>query len=164
MTGIERLVLPSPNGSTLARLLGERGDAVVAGCLRNRAAVVEWVAERLEADPAASVCLLAAGERWRSDDSLRPCLEDLLGAGGIAAGLVAAGFGDELSAEARAAAATYTALQGGITQLVARCVGGEELRLGGFAADVTLAAEVDVSATVPVLHALPGGALVFRGT
>ncbi|MFC4376431.1 hypothetical protein ACFO5K_20250 [Nocardia halotolerans] len=31
------------------------------------------------------------------------------------------------------------------------CVSGRELRYGGFAADVTIAAELDADSTVPVL-------------
>ncbi len=39
VSGVERLVLPSPNGSTVSAALAERGAVVVAACLRNRAAV-----------------------------------------------------------------------------------------------------------------------------
>ena len=36
------VVLPSPNGSTCAILAAEAGARVVAGCLRNAAAVSAW--------------------------------------------------------------------------------------------------------------------------
>jgi 2-phosphosulfolactate phosphatase len=57
------LVLPSPNGSALAFAAADSGAAVLAGCLRN-AAAVGAAAQRL-AGPAGSVGVLAAGERWR---------------------------------------------------------------------------------------------------
>jgi 2-phosphosulfolactate phosphatase len=58
-----RLVLPSPNGSTLSMATGS--VPTFAGCLRN-----------------------AAGERWHDgDSSLRPAIEDWLGAGAIIAQL-----------------------------------------------------------------------------
>jgi 2-phosphosulfolactate phosphatase len=60
------LVLPSPNGSTCALLAAEAGAQVVAGCLRNAAAVAAW------ADQAQRpVTVIACGEKW-PDGSLRP--------------------------------------------------------------------------------------------
>ena len=41
--GLQRLVLPSPNGSTICAVLAETGIAVVAACLRNARAVGEWL-------------------------------------------------------------------------------------------------------------------------
>jgi 2-phosphosulfolactate phosphatase len=75
--GVERLVLPSPNGSTIAARLAGTGVTVVGVCLRNATAAAAWVRERV-GDRA--VAVVAAGERW-SDGSLRPAVEDLWGAG-----------------------------------------------------------------------------------
>lgn len=75
------VVLPSPNGSTCAIAASEAGTAVLAGCLRNAAAVGAW------ADKAdGPVTVIACGETW-PDGSLRPALEDLLGAGAILAAM-----------------------------------------------------------------------------
>jgi phosphosulfolactate phosphohydrolase-like enzyme len=48
--GVNRIVLPSPNGSALASQLAG-GDALVLGaCLRNRMAIARWLADRAGAD------------------------------------------------------------------------------------------------------------------
>lgn len=99
---VPRLVLPSPNGSTITANLDESGARVVVGCLRNSAAVAEVIAARLEQGD--SVAVVAAGERWRDDDSLRPALEDHLGAGAVLSALVGLGYRDSMSPEASAAA------------------------------------------------------------
>jgi 2-phosphosulfolactate phosphatase len=51
-----------------------------------------------------SVAVIAAGERWRGDDSLRPSLEDHLGAGAVLSALAGLGYRDAMSPEASAAA------------------------------------------------------------
>src|SRR4029078_6178305 len=77
-----RLVLPSPNGATLTVLAAESGTKVVAGCLRNAAAVANACRSLGQV-----VAVVAADERWRDADdltgSLRPAVEDLVGAGAI---------------------------------------------------------------------------------
>jgi 2-phosphosulfolactate phosphatase len=93
--------------------------------------------------------VIAAGERW-PDGSLRPVLEDLLGAGAILSALRSRGAGP-LSAEA-AAAACFEATPD-ITGAVASCASGRELRDDGCTDDVSLAAQLDACSTVPVLTA-----------
>ncbi len=63
-TGVTRLVLPSPNGSTIAQQLSDSGATVIAVSLRNRLAAAEWVNQRLAEDPSLKVVAIAAGERW----------------------------------------------------------------------------------------------------
>lgn len=159
---VRRLVLPSPNGSATSAALAAAGATVVTAGLRQRAVVAAWLAARLRADPAASVVLVAAGERWRDDDSLRPALEDVLGAGALAAALFdsTAVREQDLSVEALAAALTAGALgarPGGLAAAVHDCASGRELVAAGFGDDVAVAAEVDAGTTVPVLGVLPGG-------
>jgi 2-phosphosulfolactate phosphatase len=143
--GIERLVLPSPNGSTIAFALAESGAQVLGACLRNASAVARRLAPKL-AD-GASVVVVPAGERWY-DDTLRPAVEDLWGAGAVLAALVG-GHEDEASPEARMAVAAWrgATLPGDLL----RCAGGVELAEAGFVADVEIAAQHDVSEVVPVL-------------
>jgi 2-phosphosulfolactate phosphatase len=75
--GIDRLVLPSPNGSAISVRLADAGVTVVGVSLRNAAAAGSWVRARAGDRP---VGVVASGERW-PDGSLRPAVEDLWGAG-----------------------------------------------------------------------------------
>ena len=145
VAGIERLVLPSPNGSTIAFALADSGAQVVGACLRNAGAVARWLAPHV-AD-GASVVVVPAGERWY-DDTLRPAVEDLWGAGAVLAALVRE-HGDEASPEARMAVAAWQAAR--LPDDLLRCAGGVELTEAGFVADVEIAAQQDVSEVVPVL-------------
>jgi 2-phosphosulfolactate phosphatase len=152
VTGITKLVLPSPNGSTIAKLLSDSGATVLAVSLRNRQAAADWVKQH---GAGRKVVAIAAGERWK-DGSLRPAVEDLWGAGGFLSAL----HGDSLSPEARAAVAAYDAVADDLPALLHECVGGRELTQYGFSADVAIAAEVDESGSVPVLE----GGTMFRST
>jgi 2-phosphosulfolactate phosphatase len=134
------VVLPSPNGSTCAVLAAEAGARVVAGCLRNAAAVGAWAG-----GAGGPVTVIACGERW-PDGSLRPSLEDLLGAGAILASMA----GDP-SPEARAAVAAFHDAAPRLPGVLSECASGLELIEKGHAADVGYAARLNASATVPVL-------------
>jgi 2-phosphosulfolactate phosphatase len=136
-----RLVLPSPNGSEQSLAAAETG-AVLAGCLRNARSVA--AAAR---DLGRSIAVIPCGERW-DDGSLRPALEDWIGAGAILAHL-----GEDLSPEARAARAAFEACRDRLQETVLACASGRELVERGFAADVELAAALDVSSGAPRLVA-----------
>ena len=153
--GVERLVLPSPNGSTICAALAGAGALVVGACLRNRRAVAAWLAPQLAAGATAAV--VPAGERW-PDGSLRPAAEDLWGAGAVLAaltGLDRVADGD-LSPEALLARDAYLAAEPRLAEALAGCAGGQELAAVGFADDVSVAAELDLSDVVPLLG--PDGA------
>lgn len=138
-----RLVLPSPNGSAIAAAARGR---VVAACLRNRSAVAAWLRARL-GERGGPVTVVAAGERW-PDGSLRPAVEDLLGAGAVLSAL-GSGAGSE-SPEARVARAAYEATPS-VPDAVRGCASGLELARAGFGRDVEIAVELDASDVVPVL-------------
>jgi 2-phosphosulfolactate phosphatase len=137
-----RVVLPSPNGASIAHALAGSGSTVVAACLRNAAAVAAWVAAR---EPAV-VAVVAAGERW-PDGSLRPAVEDLWGAGAVLSRL-------DLPTEAPEAAAATAAFRAlaDVGAALRGCASGGELDAAGFGDDVDIAAELDASTVVPVLR------------
>jgi 2-phosphosulfolactate phosphatase len=143
--GLTRVVLPSPNGSTICAILAEAGADVVVAGLRNRRAVAADLRER-----GGRVLLVPAGERW-PDDSLRPAIEDLWGAGGVVAAMLETDPDVEVSEEARAAAAAYRLVELRIGAALAACPSGQELIALGYASDVTIAAELDASQAVPTL-------------
>jgi 2-phosphosulfolactate phosphatase len=147
-----RLVLPSPNGSALA--FGARDEvpeaAVLAGCLRNAAAVAT-VAGTAAPGP---VAVLAAGERWRGDlGPLRPSVEDLAGAGAVIDSLVAVADRPAagLSPEAHAARAVFRAARDDLVGWLAGSASGRELVAWGWGDDVETAADLDAEDVAPVL-------------
>ncbi|MBF6213416.1 2-phosphosulfolactate phosphatase [Nocardia puris] len=139
---VPRLVLPSPNGSAIAAAVP--GTPVLACSLRNATAVARWIREQGWGTPDHPVTVIAAGERW-PDDTLRPAIEDLLGAGALLAALT-----DHLSPESTLAATTFTHTPD-LTTTLTTCASGRELIEGGFADDVAIAAELDSSTAVPLL-------------
>jgi 2-phosphosulfolactate phosphatase len=90
--------------------------------------------------------VIAAGERW-PDGQLRPAVEDLLGAGAL---IQALGGGVLRSPEAETARACF-ASSAAPADLIQACASGVELIQRGFADDVAIATELNVSDTVPVL-------------
>jgi 2-phosphosulfolactate phosphatase len=151
-TGLERIVLPSPNGSALAHALAERRATVVGAALRNRLAVARWIADTVTGETGAgppAIAVVAAGEQW-PDGSLRPAVEDLWGAGAVIAALSDLGIGDQ-SPEAWTAEAAFRGVEESLAAELADCASGQELAMAGFADDVAIAAELDSSDCVPVL-------------
>lgn len=160
LTGIEagcRLVLPSPNGSTLslgAPLdvdpgvdLGPRNTQTLAGCLRNCTAVARHAASHVQ-ERGGAILLVPAGERWKSDDSMRPAWEDLCGAGAIIDALPES---LSRSPEAEAARRVFRDAKSSLATSIASCASGREKYARNDDADVALAAALDASDCVPVL-------------
>jgi 2-phosphosulfolactate phosphatase len=150
VSGIERVVLPSPNGSAISFALRDAGVTVVGACLRNAGAVGAWLRQ-----VQGRVLVVAAGERW-PDGSLRPAVEDLWGAGAV---LAAVGL-EGASPEARQATAAYDHVRGDVSAALRDCASGRELVEGGFARDVEIAGTADVGEVVPILS---GEAFVGAG-
>lgn len=139
--GLTRLVLPSPNGSTIVHELTESGATVLAASLRNATAVAQWITAR----GPSTVAVIPSGERW-PDGGLRPAIEDLWGAGAVIEGLP----DDSLSPEARAARDAWRAVSD-VGRSLRDCSSGRELIALGFGEDVAIAAEVGSSSRVPLL-------------
>ena len=134
-----RLVLPSPNGSTLSLTTGR--TPVFAGCLRNARAVAV-AASRY----GSRIAVIAAGERWRNDYSLRPSFEDLIGAGAIISYL-----SGSFSPEAVSAVAAFRAVNPMLFEYLRQCSSGKELIEHGFSEDIRLASQLDASDSAPIL-------------
>ncbi|WP_435593584.1 2-phosphosulfolactate phosphatase [Nocardia sp. bgisy118] len=143
---VPRLVLPSPNGSAISAAV--TGIPVLAASLRNASAVARWIRRQGWGTVDQPVAVIAAGERWPGRGTLRPSIEDLLGAGAVISALEAAGAGP-LSPESAIARAAFEATSD-IAAALAECSSGRELRDGGFAEDVTIAGEVDAGEAVPL--------------
>ncbi len=134
-----RLVLPSPNGGTLCGSGGER--VIFTACLRNAGAVA-----RAARKCGSTFAVIPAGERW-PDGSLRPAIEDWIGAGAVLAGLP-----DTRSPESALAIAAFEHLGVRCDSVLAACSSGKELIARGLEDDVALAAALDASDIAPLLR------------
>lgn len=137
-----RVVLPSPNGSTLSTATGD--VMTLAGCLRNARAVAEFAQSHGQ-----RIGVIPAGERFfysAEDSALRPSLEDWIGAGAIISY-----FHGELSPEAMIAKRVYEASHDNLLNMLESCVSGVELIDKDHANDVILASQLNVNMIVPQL-------------
>lgn len=136
----ERVLLPSPNGARLSLATGD--VPTFCASLRNFEAVAS--AARATAG-AGAVAVIPAGERW-PDGSLRPALEDWLGAGAVISAL-----SGRPNSEARAARLMFDAAGANLSALVRESRSGRELLDRGFDIDVEIALELSASRTAPRL-------------
>ena len=134
-----RIVLASPNGATLT--LAAKPTPVLAGCLRNARATASAAMKY-----GRNIAVIPAGERWRADYSLRPSFEDLVGAGAIISYLAGS-----LSPEAISAVAAFREAKPRIGAYLKQCSSGKELIERGFAKDVSLASQLNVSESASIL-------------
>ena len=146
----DRIVLPSANGSRSALAAAAYGVPVLAACLRNADAVAEWIRDSCEGGP---VAVIACGE-IRSDGTLRPAVEDQIGAGAVVGALPGL-----RSPESRVAAALYRRSTDNLFSVLAGSVSGRELREKGLAEDLEWAAAENASRCVPII----GEDGAFRG-
>lgn len=141
----ERLVLPSPNGA--ATSLVAKGT-VVAGCLLNAGAIARWIVDGRYGSTDRPALVIAAGERW-PDGSLRPAMEDAIGAGAVLAPLHDLGL--RLSPEAAAMADLYRGIDD-LRAAIRACSSARELQSVGYGRDVDDAVVADSEPQVPVLR------------
>lgn len=132
-----RCVLASPNGAHVTLAAARTAPVVLAGSLRNARAVAR-AAQHL----GATFNVIPAGERW-ADGSLRPALEDWLGAGAILDGLP----GDR-SPEAESAVALFERYRGRLIEILDECGSGRELDGRGHKKDKLIAGQLDISSCV----------------
>ena len=145
-----RVVLPSPNGAMVS--LASRARTTLAGCLRNASAVARVAAER-----GRRIAVIPAGERW-PDGTLRPALEDWLGAGAILSHL-----SGRASPEVRSAVAAFREHRRELEEALVNCESGRELEGWGYREDVRLAAMLDASGSVPEFDGVAYGSSSVSG-
>ena len=144
----DRLIFTSLNGAACTAAAAA-APVVVIGALTNAAAVARTLGTMLDEGLAPRCTIVPCGERWTSvsgePDSLRPSIEDLLGAGAIVDAL-----SDRVrSPEADLAAAGHRSVDGRLVDVLRRSISGRELIERGFPDDVELAAALDSSDAVP---------------
>lgn len=132
------IVLPSPNGATLSRMT--QGIPTFSACLRNAAAVAGAAMQ-----VGRRITIVAAGEQWPGG-TLRPALEDWLGAGAVVARMAA-----ERTPDATAAQTAFQAARGRLIAALVACRSGMELVDKGYEQDVRIAAELDATRRAPLL-------------
>jgi 2-phosphosulfolactate phosphatase len=138
-----RCVLPSPNGAQLTLAAARVAPVILAGSLRNARALAEGAAAI-----GSSFNVIPAGERW-PDGSLRPALEDWLGAGAIVRWLPGS-----RSPEADAAVALFEAHRDRLVETLDACGSGRELLGRRHPNDKLIAGALNVSSSVPVFDGL----------
>lgn len=144
-------ILVSACGADLVTALAGHPAAIVAGSLRNAAAVARWALDRQgDKGDRFTVAVVASGEP-REDASTRFAIEDLLGAGAIIDALASVGI-DYCSPESAAAAAAFTGLRNATGALISASASGRELTGEGREADVKFAIAIDSETTVRVLR------------
>jgi 2-phosphosulfolactate phosphatase len=151
--GADVLVLVDvlPEGPALVESLDVSDSVIVAGSLRNCAAVARWALER-QADKGDrfTVAVVARGAQ-REDGQLRFALEDLLAAGAIIDALADVGI-DYCSPEAASAAAAFTGLRNATGHLIGASTGGRAVAKNGGRAAIDVAIDVNSSDEVPILR------------
>jgi len=133
-----KLVLPSPNGSTLSLSTGKA--PTLCGSLTNAKAVATFAKKYGN-----KISIIPAGEQW-TDKSLRVAFEDLVGAGAIISYLTG-----NLSPESKVALKIFESSQTTLLTDIKQCSSAKELIDRGFEKDVFLASQLDSSDNVPVL-------------
>ena len=133
-----RCVLPSPNGAQVTLEAARTARVLLAGSLRNARAAAEAAQQWGK-----TFNVIPAGERWL-DGSLRPALEDWIGAGAILRWLPG-----QRSPEAESAVALFERHRDQLVETLDQCGSGRELDGRGHHRDKLIAGELDVSACVP---------------
>ncbi|WP_282838194.1 2-phosphosulfolactate phosphatase [Microbacterium flavum] len=146
----------SLNGAAVAAHAAQLAHrpVVLLGGLRNASAAARAaLAEQTRRGARTSIAVIPAGELAgrRPGAPLRFAVEDLLGAGAVVDALGALGI-DHTAPDAAAAAEAFRGLRGATRHLLTASGSGQELVERGARDEVLAAAEVDASASVPVLR------------
>ncbi|MEH7495624.1 2-phosphosulfolactate phosphatase [Neobacillus niacini] len=144
----KKYVLSSLNGA-FCTWIGSKAKALFVGSLLNAAAVAS-AANRLRLKTKANITVILCGEQWSSgreeEDTLRPAMEDYIGAGAILSYLEG-----EKSPEAEVCMGAFLQAKPKLDALIWDSGSGRELRERGFAADVEHCSRLNVYQSVPIL-------------
>jgi 2-phosphosulfolactate phosphatase len=143
-----RFVLCSINGAACT-WIASKVPALLIGSFLNATAVAD-IANGLRKEKHANITVIPCGEKWSdvkdNENSLRPGLEDYLGAGMILSKLTGS-----KSPEAQVCIGAYEYSSTNIKELINDCGSGRELRERGYELDVEYCSQIDKSKAVPVL-------------
>ncbi|GGJ23310.1 2-phosphosulfolactate phosphatase [Paenibacillus hunanensis] len=144
----KRFVMCSLNGAACTWMAAD-AQAVLIGCALN-ASVVAEAANRLRIASGCSITVVPCGEKWsdalEQENTLRPSIEDDLGAGMILSRLTGT-----KSPEAEVCLGAYQNTKERMKELLWDCASGRELRERGYEQDVIHCSQLDHMTTVPIL-------------
>lgn len=139
-----KILLPSPNGSTLSFYTNKAKKklSVICSCLRNFRACAE-----LAQEIGKNITIIPAGEKW-NNNTTRFAIEDFLGAGAIISEIKS----NSLSPESFLALNSFNSVKNDIYQIIKKSASGKELIEKGFEEDVKIACELNASNNTPILY------------
>ncbi len=145
----KKYVLSSLNGA-FCTWIASKVPALLIGSLLNASSVAS-VANQLILETKANITVVPCGEQWSDvreyEDTLRPSIEDYLGAGAILSYL-----NGEKSPEVEVCIGAFNNSKQKLNELVWECGSGRELRERGFEEDVKHCSRLNVYQTVPILN------------
>lgn len=144
----KKYVLSSLNGA-FCTWVATKVPALLIGALLNASSVAS-VANRLRLQSKSNITVVPCGEQWNDvkehENSLRPSIEDYLGAGAILSYLEG-----EKSPEVEVCIGAFQNVKHKIKEIIWECGSGRELRIKGFEKDVKHCSRLNVYQTVPIL-------------
>ncbi|MGN7179752.1 2-phosphosulfolactate phosphatase [Cytobacillus kochii] len=144
----QKYVLSSLNGA-FCTWIASHIPALFIGSLLNASAVAS-AANQLSASLNANITVVPCGELWNGvkefEDSLRPAMEDYLGAGAILSRIEG-----KQSAEVQVCIGAFQHSKSTLSRLIWDCTSGIELRERGFEKDVKHCSRLNIYQTVPIL-------------
>ncbi|WP_322922824.1 2-phosphosulfolactate phosphatase [Paenibacillus campi] len=146
----KRFVMCSLNGAACTWMAAD-AHALLIGCMLNATAVAK-AAQQLSVTSRCNITVVPCGEKWsdamNNENTLRPSIEDYLGAG-----MIVSRLNGTLSPEAEVCKGAYEQAKDRIPQLLWESASARELRERGYEQDVVHCSQIDRMTIVPVLQA-----------
>ncbi|WML56164.1 2-phosphosulfolactate phosphatase [Neobacillus sp. PS2-9] len=145
----KKYVLTSLNGA-YCTWIASQVPALLIGSLLNAKSVAA-AANQLRKQTKANITVIPCGEQWEGsreyEDTLRPAIEDYLGAGAILSYIEG-----KKSPEAEFCMTSFLHSKDKLNNFIWDCGSGRELRKRGYEADVNHCSRLNVYPTVPLLN------------